>query len=546
MRTPRSRILSDLLDEMAARHARRPAIIADDRQVSFREWARLSETVAAGLARLGAARGDHVALLATNSPEWLYVAFGILRLGAVVAAFSTWSRSWDLEYELRHSEASILVLLDRFRNRDFLADLKALVPEIETAAPGGWRSERFPRLRHVVVIGLSAPRGAMTLDQLIAVGADAPPPPTAPGLGPSAGDTAYLLYTSGSTARPKAVRLIHYSLIENGFNIGERVGVRPQDRVWVPVPLFWSYGAANATMASLTHGAAMVLQESFEAGRALDLIERSRCTVAYTLPNITLALIEHPAFRPARTASLRTGLTIGSPEDLRLAMKGLGASRMCSIYGATEVYGNCCVTPHTDEEALRLTTQGPPLPGVTLKVADPETGEALPPGEVGELWVKGYVTPGYFKPSEEDAAALTPDGFFRAGDLGLVGTDGRLRFRGRFKEMIKTGGINVSPQEVEDFLNTHPAVRQAAVVGVPHPAKGEIVAAFIRSVPGESPEADELQRWCKERIAGFKVPALIAFLEELPMTDTGKLFRRRLRELGVELLARQQQERRGV
>lgn len=541
MRPPFSRTIPDLLDEQAAKHPKRKAILTADREITYHEWADASRLVAAGLARLGVSRGEYIALLASNIPEWLFVAFGVARLAAVTTAFSTWSRAWDLEHEIGHSEAGVLILMDRFRSRDFVSDLREMIPEIDTASPGGWRSPRFPKLRHVVVIGNSAPRGAITLRQLMEMGIDGPGLPTAPGIGPSAGDPVYLLYTSGSAARPRGVRLLHYGIIENGFNIGERAGVRPDDRFWLSVPLFWSYGSANATMAALTHGATIVLQDAFEAGTALDLIESFRCTVIYTLPNINRALIEHPAFNRTRTASLRTGLTLGTPDDLRIAAYELAVPQICNIYGMTEGYGNCCVTPHTDPESIRFTTQGPPLPGMEVRILDTGTGEYLPPGEIGEICIRGYVTPGYLRGTEEDNAAFRADGFFRTGDLGILGSDGRLRFQARAKEMIKTGGINVSPLEVEEFLGTYPSIRQAAVVGVPHSVKGEIIAAFLRVEPGCTLDTEELRRWCKERIASFKIPEILEVVEDFPKTDTGKLARRQLRELGIATLARKQQ-----
>ena len=279
--------------------------------------------------------------------------------------------------------------------------------------------------------------------------------------------------------------LSHGGIIENGFNIGERQGYRPDDRVLLAPPLFWSYGSANAMSATLTHGAALVLQGRFEPGEAIDLIERHRCTALYTLPAITSAIVSHPAFRPERVRSLRTGLTIGAPQDVVAAATVLGAAEICNVYGQTESYGNCCVTPHDWPLERRAACQGPPLPGVEIRIVDAETGAELPRGDEGMIEVRGYVTRGYIGSSASQTAdAITADGFFRTGDMGRLLPDGSMSFSGRVTEMIKKSGINISPAEVEDVLMRHATVALAAVVGVPDATQGELLAAFVVPKPG--------------------------------------------------------------
>src|SRR5256885_1205987 len=277
----------------------------------------------------------------------------------------------------------------------------------------------------------------------------------------SAVDVCYILYTSGSTATPKGVMLAHGGVIDNGFDIGERQHLTAADRVWLAVPLFWSFGSANALPAILTHGGTLVMQESFEPGEALALLDGERCSVYYGMANMARAILEHPE-RPRRAlAAMRTGLTIGLPEDVAMTMEAVNARQLCNVYGATETYGNCAVTDAHDSLERRLTTQGLPLPGMQIRVVEPGSDRPLPPDEVGELRVRGCVTPGYYRDAEQTRAAFDADGFFVTGDLGTVGGDGRIRFRGRLKEMIKTGGINVAPLEVEAVLLAHPAAKQA-------------------------------------------------------------------------------------
>jgi fatty-acyl-CoA synthase len=345
-------------------------------------------------------------------------------------------------------------------------------------------------------------------------------------------DLCYILYTSGSTATPKGVTLAHGSVIENGFHIGERQHLGAADRVWLAAPLFWSFGSANALAAIMTHGGSIVLQESFEAGEALALLDEERCTVYYGMPNMARALLEHPDRPRRRLAGMRTGLTIGLPEDIQMTIDAVGARELCNVYGSTETYGNCAVTDAHDPLALRLETQGRPLPGMDIRVVDPESGRPLPRGEVGEFRVKGHVTAGYYADAEQTRAAFDRDGYFVTGDLGLIGDDGRVRFRGRLKEMIKTGGINVAPLEVEAILATHHAVQQAYVVGVPDRDRGELVVAAVELREGATATAEGLTRFCRDHLATYKVPARFVFRKatEFPRTATGKIHKPRLRE----------------
>jgi fatty-acyl-CoA synthase len=521
---PFSRHFSELVSELARRDPGAPAVIDGALTLSYAELEERIDAVAGGLRALGVGWGGTVGLLCTNRWEWLAAAIGAQRAGARVAAFNTFAKAWDLEYMLSHSDTELLICVDGFRSRDYRETLRELVPGLATPE---WSSKRFPALRHVVVVG-EAPElpGAKTLAEVMAAAEEFAPVPV------SAADDAFILYTSGSSARPKAVPMQHYATIENGFSIGERMGLEREDRVFISVPLFWAYGAVNALPATLTHGAALVLQTAFEPSGALDLIEQHRCTAIYTLPNMSAALLAAEGFAPTRLASLRTGLMLGTEAEIRRTLEELGVPKICNIYGSSETYGNCCVTPSEWPDDRRLTSQGPPLPGVRLRIADPETGEPLPTGTVGEIQVTGYLARGYLADeSGASAHAFGADGWYRSGDLGSLDQEGGLHFHSRATEMIKTGGINVAPREVEEFLALHSAIENVAVVGVPDERLTEVVVAFVVARAGEEPTEAELRSWCAKRIAGFKVPARIHVIAELPATDTGKLARRELVEL---------------
>ena len=535
MNAPYSRNLFDLLREQAERYADRTAVIAGELQVSYPDLLGRARKVAGALQASGFKRGDCIALLISNRIEFLELLFGAAALGVTVAPFSTWSKPRELEFLLEDSNAQALFALDRLDAQVYADDLQGIIPELATHAPGAWTSARYPQLKQVVLIGTTPVQGALEYQSYI----DSATPfegSLPPGYGARPDDAAVILYTSGSTAYPKAVPLCHGPVIENGFNIGERQGLQPGERVMLSLPLFWSYGSANAGCATFTHGCTLVLQERFEPTGALDLIERHQVNSIYTLPGMTTAMINDPSFNRSRTASLRTGMTIGGPQDITAAAEGLGAREICNVYGQTESYGNCCVSWHHWPIERRQNVQGTPLPGVTLRITDPETGKEVPQGEQGLIEVKGNVTPGYAGRSHvQNEAAFTVDGFFKTGDLGCITADGDLQFAGRSTEMIKRAGINIAPAEVEELLQQHPGIALAAVTGVPDEKKGEAIVAFVIRSQGASVNADELRSYCREHASSYKAPDRIEIRDSLPLTPTGKILRRELRDMAIAL-----------
>jgi fatty-acyl-CoA synthase len=518
MKPPRSRTFFDLLCEQAATAPERLVAICRNEFLSYAELEARARRVAQRMRDRGIARGDRVGLLADNRFEWLEVFFAAAALGATVVPFSTWSTTRELDFLLSDSQVRLLFTIARFGNRAFADDITKL-------------RAAHPLLEDVILLD-EGMRDGFTSYSDYQRGGRLPDP--AADKGARATDVLVILYTSGSSNRPKAVPLEHGSAIENGFNIGERQGLTPEDRVLVSIPLFWSYGAVNALPATVTHGATLVLQGHFEAAGALDLIERHECTAIYTLPAMTNALVGHPGFQPRRTRSLRTGTTIGAPQDILKAAKQLGASQICNIYGATENYGNCCVTPHEWPLEWRAQCQGPPLPGVQIRIRDSEKGREAPPGEIGAIEVKGYLTRGYLGSSAEfNDTAFTPDGYFRTGDLGSLRPDGALQYAGRSSEMIKRSGINVSPAEVEEVLQQHPSVALAGVTGLADPTRGEIIIAYLTPRTGSHIEAAEIAAHCRTHLSRYKVPDRIHVCEALPLTPTGKLLRRELKAMAA-------------
>ncbi len=530
---PRSRTLGGLVDEMAAARPDADAVVFRGERVGFAELRDRADTVARAFLALGVRRGDRVAVLLPNRPEWVIAAVAAAKVGAATAAVSTFSAPPEIAWKREHARPSVIVTMEAFRGRGYLAAIHDVVPELSRAAPGALRSERLPELRAVVSIDARRHDGVHAWADLPRRADEVRPAALAAAQAAvSPADLCYILYTSGSTATPKGVMLEHGGVIDNGFAIGARMRLTAADRVWLAVPLFWSFGSANALPALLTHGGALILQEAFEPGEALALLDGERCSVYYGMANMARAILEHPERGRCALAAMRTGLTIGLPEDIAMTMEAVSARELCNVYGATETYGNCAVTDAHDPRDVRLTTQGRPLPGMEIRVVESGTERPLPPETVGELRVRGCVTPGYYRDPEQTRAAFDADGFFMSGDLGMLDGDGRVRFHGRLKEMIKTGGINVAPLEVEGVLLAHPAVKQAYVVGLPDRGKGEIAAAAVELHEGATATAEALTAFCRQRLAGYKVPARIVFrkAEEFPRTATGKVQKPRLRE----------------
>jgi fatty-acyl-CoA synthase len=526
---PKSRTLSGLLDELAESYGTKEALFFEDQMLTFAEWKKKSELFANGLYRLGIRKGDRVAVLISNRIEWFVAMFGIAKIGAIGVAVNTWYKADDIEYVLRQSGAKVLVTMDRFLKNNYIAHLQMIVPQINDPSRNQMEADHLPDLKQVVVLGDDVPPAAIAYKELLHQGLgvrnnvlqeQAPLP----------NDIMYILYTSGSTAIPKGVTLLHGDLIENGYNIGERQHIDEGDRLWLAVPLFFSFASANAILASLTHGAGIVIQENFDAKVSMELIDKHRCTIYYGMPVMTHAISNHPDRQKYNLTSLQKGLTIG-PSDVIKKTAEL-VPNLSNVYGSTETYGNCCVSDGLYDREIRFASQGKPLPGVDLKIVDPDTRISLKPGEVGEVCVRGYITPGYYKDEINTKAAIDKDGYYLSGDVGYVDENGYFYYVGRIKEMIKTGGINVSPLSIQECLLTHPAIKEAHIVGVDDSVKGEVIAAILELKEDRVLSENEVIEYCKEKLPSYSVPRYVQFWkgEEFPLTDTGKMNKRLIKE----------------
>jgi fatty-acyl-CoA synthase len=530
MTRPESNRLATVLDDTCAAAPNRPAILYRDRSISYAELQDESLAAARSLFALGIGRGDRIGVLLGNQPEWVVMALATSYLGATLVPLNTWYKETELAWTLRHCDLKLLISATRFLKADYLALLHKILPEARGSAPGAINAPDFPALKSLFFIG-DAPAGARGWADFLACGRGISANDLAAATARASGDdTAFILYTSGSTAEPKGVMLNGRGVVENGLELGRRRGIVADDRVWFGTPLFYGLGATNALPATLTHGATIVLQDHFEAGRAIDVIHRTGATVYYGTGNMTRAMLDHPDYRQARIGSLQKGNAGTVAEYKRLTLVEMGIRGAVPAYGLTETYGNATVGSPDDPLEVKLATSGTPLPGMQMRIVDPATGRDLPAGEVGLVLIRGHTTTGYLNNPAETAKALRPDGFFDTGDLGRLDGDGHFIFHSRLKEVIKSGGINVSPVEVEQLIAGHPDVRDAYVVGVADAVRGELIVAFV-DVAARLTE-DDVRSYIKERAASFKVPHHVLFRteEQLPRLASGKVAKHRLRE----------------
>jgi fatty-acyl-CoA synthase len=538
MARPIGKTLATVVEETAVTASSHPAVFYGDEVVSYGELHARATEAAKALLALGIGAGDRVGVLLGNNPHWVVMVVASSMIGACFVPLNTWYKKTELAWTMAHAELSVVVSARQFLKTDYGSLFSEIIPQLGQAMPGAPKLEAWPRLRALVFIG-AAPRGGLEWSAFLKRGesiSQATLDAARRQVKPDA--VAYILYTSGSTAEPKGVMLSHRGIVENGFDLGQRRALDAEDRVWLGTPLFYALGATNALPAALTAGGSLVLQDSFDAGTAIEMIHKTAATVYYATGNISHAILGHPDYAPAKIGSLKKGNAGIGTEYKRLTLVEMGISRAVPAYGLTETYGNATVGYADDPLEMKLRTNGPALPGMELVIVDPTTNAPLPRGETGLVLIRGHTTLGYLNNPTETAKALRPDGFFDTGDLGALDAEGYFIFHSRLKEVIKSNGINVSPTEVEQLLVTHPDVRDAYVVGVADKDRGELIVAFVDCA---APIAEHsLRDFIKERAASFKVPHHILFRREdqIPRLASGKVAKVQLmgeakRELGL-------------
>ncbi|MDP6444683.1 MAG: AMP-binding protein [Pirellulaceae bacterium] len=529
-----------VLGATAERHGDRDALVFPqlDRRWTWSELLEDVDRTAQGLVRAGVEKGHHVAIWATNVPEWVMLQFATARIGAVLVTINPAYRAAELQYVLRQSDARMLVLQDQFKSSDYFAMLAAAVPELADCAGGRVQSENYPLLKTVVSIPSEPPAWAMTWDDLVAGGGDDVVDFAARLSAPTAADPINIQYTSGTTGFPKAAMLSHRNLLLNAFYIGQCQEMTSADRICIPVPFYHCFGCVLGTLCAAVYGAAMIIPgKSFVAAETLDAVEAERASVIYGVPTMFIAELEDQRFAERDLSSLRTGIMAGSPcpiEIMKQVIDRMGARQMTIAYGQTEASPVVTQTRVGDPLELRVETVGRPIPDVEIKIIDPDTGMELGDNQQGELCSRGHVVMiGYYQNEEATRAAIDDQGWLHSGDLAVRLPNGYYRITGRIKDMVIRGGENIYPREIEEFLFTHDDVEQSSVVGVPDEKYGEELCAWVKLKAGGQLTESDLRAYCKANLAHYKVPRYVRLVSEFPQTVTGKIQKFKIREIMV-------------
>jgi fatty-acyl-CoA synthase len=530
-----------MLATVAARVPDHEAIVAPDRRITYAQLLRAAQRVARGLLALGVKKNDKIALWLPNRPEWLFTQYGCALIGAVVVALNTRYKAHELRYILRQSDATTLLCTDHAGPADYLETLGEVLPTLREAVPGELAVEEFPMLRRVIVDAEDPYPGCLRLADVLEAGDE---PAWAPAARAAAdaiepGDPFTILYTSGTTSFPKGAVITHLNCLPHGWWCGEVMRMTEADRVLHALPLSGTWGGVCIPLATLSHGATLILPETFEPGLALRLMETERVTIWNGVDSMAVPMLEHPDLARRDRSRLRTGgfaATGGGVQGLFEAVVArLGLRLAFQPYGMTEV--NAMALVHDlDEPPESLALPGVwPADGLEARVVDPDTGQDQPADREGELWLRGrLVTAGYYEKPEETAKAFSPDGWFKTGDLAVRDSAGRVIFRGRLREVLRISHFMVAPGEIEDYLQTHPKVLQAFVIGVPDPWTNEAAVAYVIPRPGVTLTEDEVIGHCRGHIASFKVPRHVRIVADVPRTPGphgDKVQKARLREM---------------
>jgi len=538
----REQTLGQILDETVAAWPNRDALVYVDRdfRLSWRQFSDLVDEMATGLMALGVKKGEKVALWANNVPHWVVLMFATAKIGAVMLTVNTHYRRAELEYLLQQSDCDNLVLIDGFRDTDYVGTVYDLIPELKQQERGHLNAPNFPHLKRVIFLGAEKHRGMYSIPEVIAMSCMVSPEEyeeRQKTLTPH--DVVNMQYTSGTTGFPKGVQLTHYNIGNNGFWIGEHQRFTELDRLCLGVPLFHCFGCVLGVMACVTHGTTMVILENFDPIMAMTSVEEEKCTAIYGVPTMFISMLEHKLFPKFDFSSLRSGIMAGSPCPIEFMKRAIGEMNMREIticYGLTE--GSPVMTQTRIGDNLRQMTEtvGRAMPEIEVRIADPESGVELPRGTVGEICCRGYnVMKGYYNNPTATAGAIDMDGWLHSGDLGVMDDEGYLTVTGRLKDMIIRGGENVYPREIEEFLYRMEGILDVQVVGVPSRKFGEEVGAFVILKPDLQMEPEDVKDFCRGQIARYKIPKYIAFIDSYPMTASGKIQKFKLRELAAEL-----------
>ncbi|MNZ30773.1 Long-chain-fatty-acid--CoA ligase [compost metagenome] len=530
-------------DATVAKFPEREALVVKHQGLRY-SWQELAEAVdrhARALLSLGLNSGDRLGIWAPNCAEWCITQFASAKIGAILVNINPAYRSSELEYALKQSGCRWVICADAFKTSDYHAMFLGLVPELATAEPGSLNCERLPELRGVVSLAANPPAAFLPWAALQGKAGEVSVEALAERqAGLQFDDPINIQYTSGTTGFPKGATLSHYNILNNGYMVGESLGLTEHDRLVIPVPLYHCFGMVMGNLGCMTHGSTIIYPApSFEPEATLQTIAEERATVLYGVPTMFIAELDHPRRKEFDLSSLRTGIMAGATcpiEVMRRVINEMHMSEVQIAYGMTETSPVSLQTGPDDELELRVTTVGRTQPHLESKIVDAE-GRIVPRGTIGELCTRGYsVMLGYWNNPQATTDSIDPGRWMHTGDLASMDENGYVCIVGRSKDMIIRGGENIYPRELEEFFFTHPAVADVQVIGIPCSKYGEEIVAWIKFHPGHTATEDELRAWAKERIAHFKVPRHFRFVDAFPMTVTGKIQKFRMREISIEEL----------
>ena len=533
--------IGQAFDQTAARYAGNDALVVCHQQQRF-TWAQLAAAVdlhARGLLALGLRPGDRLGVWAPNCVEWFLCQFASAKIGVILVNINPAYRLSELEYVLQQSACQWLVCAGSFKTSNYHAMLQELIPALADSAAGQLENESFTALRGVISLDAQPPAGFLPWSQLstLAAGVNAEQLDRRQA-SVQPGQAVNIQYTSGTTGFPKGATLSHHNILNNGYMVGESLGLTSSDRLVIPVPLYHCFGMVMGNLGCVTHGTTMIYPgEAFDPGLTLQAVAQERATALYGVPTMFIAMLDHPQRAEFDLSSLRTGIMAGATCPIEVMRRVISEMHMGEVqiaYGMTETSPVSIQTAPADDLELRVTTVGRTQPQLENKLIDAE-GNVVVRGAIGELCTRGYsVMLGYWNNPQATREAIDSEGWMHTGDLAQMDEQGYVRIVGRNKDMIIRGGENIYPRELEEFFFTHPAVADVQVVGIPDARYGEEIVAWIKFHPGHTANELELQTWCKSRIAHFKTPRYFKFVDVFPMTVTGKIQKFKMREVSIQ------------
>lgn len=535
--------LGQLLDQTIARCGPQDALVYADRNycLTWYEFGAEVDRLACGLMALGVKRGEKIALWATNVPHWIPLMFASAKIGAILLPLNTNYKTAEIDFALGQSEAENLFLIDGFRDTDYVKTIFDLIPELKIQPRGSLKSAKYPSLKRVLFLGPEKHRGMFSIPELLALSVQTSRQEyESRQRSLSCHDVVNMQYTSGTTGFPKGVQLTHSNIANDGFWIGACQNLSARDRVCIPVPLFHCFGCVLGVMACINHGSTMVMLEKYDALHVMTSIEKARCTAVYGVPTMYIMMLDHPLFSRFDFSSLRTGIMSGTTCPIKRMQQCVSQMNMREItipYGLTESGPVMTQTRYFETSIERKCTSiGQALPGIEVAIISAETGELCAIHAPGEICCRGYNTmKGYYNMPEQTAACIDANGWLHSGDIGRMDEAGYYYITGRLKDLIIRGGENISPKEVEDFIGHMPGVQDVQIVGVPSKKYGELPAAFVIRMTGSEISGHDIQAFCRNRIASFKIPRHIHFVDGYPMTASQKIQKFKLRELAGQL-----------